>query len=201
MSEYTYATEKIDTPAGEYAIELAYDADADNPLTDWDNPGIAVKVDWHSYGGRWSNMVDTLADASDAANPIETWLNDGHDLDDIERRYKKWRAITGSPWQLFTGEDSASRSDWYRWIVLVDTRDYADPEKTARATMDDYATYARGEVTCYTVIDPSGDAMLSVGGFYSDSEALDDARKVVDYEASKRVEKTSLVGAGFVGIL
>ena len=149
MSEYTYATKKIETVAGTHTVELAVPrATLMNPLTDWDNPGMTFLVDWHSYGGRWSNAVDTLADASMHADyAIGTWLDAGHDLDDIERRYKKWRAIAGSPWQLFTGEDMASRSDWYRWLVLVDTREYSEPEKSARAMMDDYGTYARGEVT------------------------------------------------------
>lgn len=70
-----YRTETVDTPAGEYTVELHYDEDAANPLTDWDHQGMAF---WVNYGNSRYIETNTLNDADDdAANALRTWVADG----------------------------------------------------------------------------------------------------------------------------
>lgn len=198
-----YRTETIDTAAGEYVVELHYDDDAENPLTGWDHPGMTFYV---FNPGRRSDadvLTDTTSEAGAAGETLRELIYRGwSDPNGIERRYAIWRAIAGNPWVLVSGSDDASRSDHYRWYVLVDTSaDWTDPIAAARATMADYRTYAAGEVCGYVVKTPDGDAIDSCWGFYDDDEALEQGKGSAEYDARERTAAANLVGAGIVGLI
>lgn len=206
-----YRTETVETPAGEYVIELHTDQDASNPLTDWDHSGMAF---WVNYGP--SNYVETntLDEADDsAARALGEFVHIDSDQDEVVRRFNKWRAITGSPWILVAGEDSSSQSDFYRWFALVNSAGayvasdgnsyplWPDPVAAVRQDMEAYRTWAAGEVCGFVVTGPDGGDVESVWSFYSDDDALEEARDVVAADYPKRIEAANLVGSGFVGVL
>lgn len=203
-----YRTKHLDTPAGTYTVELHTDQGSENPLTSWDQTGLAFYI----VGNRDSVLLDTLNDAEGANNALRTWINAWHDVEEIERRYAKWKAITGNPWVLVTGHDFDSYQSW-GWMVLVDTsltyvasdgNSYPalpQPEQTARSTMAVYRTWAAGEVCGFVVKAPNGDDVESVWSFYDDDDALAEGTAAAMFNASQRVTASGLVGAGFVGII
>lgn len=195
-----FRTETVDTPAGTYTVELHFDEDSENPLTDWDHEGMAFYVTSVDYS-RTHAVVDTMEDADRAGDVLRQLVSD-HNQDEVERRYRKWAAITGSPWVLVTGSDSSSRSDFYRWYVLVKGIEFTpSPAFSAHATMSDYRKWAAGEVCGYVTKSPDGNVVESVWGFYDDDEALEQGNTVVKYDWQERLRKSWTVGAGFVGIV
>lgn len=215
-----YRTEYIYTSAGRYTVELHYDEDSPNPLTDWDQEGMAFYV----VGNREGVTTDTLDDAaqtltatgvsfSDApASALRTWIAQEHYVDDIERRFAKWKAITGSPWILVTGKGFNSYES-YGWMVLVNTaltyrasdgKDYPalpQPIQTVHGTMDDYQTWSDGGVVGFITKSPDDEVIESIWGFYDDDEALEQGETAAEYDAADRVDAANHAGAGFVGIV
>lgn len=207
-----YRTEKIETPAGIYTVELHYDDMDQNPLTDWDQEGMAFFV----VGSRHGEMVNTLDEVTDATgNAIRTWIADEHHVDDIQRRFALWRAITGSPWVLVTGDDY-DMDQAYGWMVLVDTSttyvasdgnsypSLPQPVGVAEATMKDFHTWVNGEVCGFVVKDPAGNDLThggSVWGFYDEADALQQGIDEAKADAAERVNAANLAGAGIVGLI
>lgn len=197
--------ESVITDAGEYIIELHQDTDAENPLTDWDNPGFAFYTT-----GRNLITNDTLDEAGDAGAFLYRLIGEDFDQNQVERRYSKWAAITGSEWMLVTGEDSSSRSDFYTWYVLVNPAvvGFAEPEdvkaKTthaAGAVMESYRKWAAGEFCGFVVNDPAGNHVDSLWSIDDEAYALEEARDIVAADVKDKLAAANLVGAGFVGIV
>jgi hypothetical protein len=203
-----YRTEQIETPAGVYTVELHPEDNPPNPLTDMDNEGMAFYV----VGNREGVETDTLNDADDAGHAVKAWISDEHHISEIERRFAKWKAITGSPWILVTGSGFNSYES-YGWMVLVNTgltyrasdgKDYPAlprPVQTAHATMNDYQTWADGGICGFITKSPSGEVIDSVWGFYDNDEALEGGKTIAECDAADRLDAANLVGAGFVGIV
>lgn len=181
---------------------------ASNPLTEWDHPGMQFHV-----SGRDSITTDTLAGiAGNALQRIVTTVDElyprGFDVDEeIMRRYAKWRAIAGSPWQLFTGsgQGDVQGHEW-DWRVLVDTTDWpGDIEAAVLSTMAEYQAWATGDVFGYVLNDPSGREIESVWGYYGFDESrqyvIDEATATARRDAEQRKNDVNLVGAGFVGLI
>lgn len=205
-------TIEVDTDAGEYVVNVYGDIDAENPLTSWDHPGMAFYVD-----GRDSITTDTLSDADrvgDVLGRIMSTVDELyprlHDVDEeTRRRYDKWRAITGSPWQLFTGSDNGNvQGHQWNWYVLIDTSEYVnnviDPGNAVRGTMQTYRAWAAGEVYGYVALSPDGSDVDSCWGFYGDDRdgyMMEQARDSIAADVAERIEKTNLVGAGIVGLI
>lgn len=203
----------VDTDAGEYRVEVSYDDSPENPLTSWDHPGMAFYVD-----GRNSITTDTLSDADRAGDVLGRIMSTVdelyprlHDVDEeTQRRYDKWRAIAGSPWQLFTGSDNGNQQGHqWNWYVLVDvtewTGEFADKiESAVRSTMESYRAWAAGEVYGYVALGPDDSDVDSCWGFYGDDRdgyMMDQARDSIAADVAERIEKTNLVGAGIVGLI
>lgn len=209
MSDEAFWTEKIETDAGEYTIELFYDKDADNPLTNWDHPGMAFLIT-----SARKTYQDTLSDAGRAGEAFVYFDDIDSDRDVIQHRFDKWRAIAGSPWILVSGS-GYDQSHWWNWSVLVDSSQWSDVDTThaaARDTMDVYQKWARGEFCGYVVTDPDGGQDDSCWGFDDDEYALSEAKSVVECAAEKRkirldneneekIVQANLIGAGIVGLI
>jgi hypothetical protein len=198
-----YRTETVDTVAGEYVIELHYDEDASNPLTDWDHPGMAF---WVNYDSSRLVETDTLDEPLDEApaRVMREFVRLDSDQDAVMNRFNKWRAITGSPWMLVAGEDLSSQSDYYRWFALVDTREDFGPdghEAAVQLTMDVYRRWAAGEFCGHVVTGPDGHEVDSCWGIDDDDYALSEARATIEADVPERVAAANRVGSGFVGVL
>lgn len=206
-----FRTETVATDAGEYVIELFYDDSAENPLTDYDHPGMAFRI----TEDRGHVVHDTLSDADSAGNALRSLMEE-HDGDELIRRYDKYRAITNTPWILVSGSGNGySQSHWWNWSVLVDMTEWpydAELIKSAKVTMDVYQTWARGEFVYYVVTDPDGEKIDSCYGIDNEDYALTEARdnvgffaelrkKLLDNEAQEKMIQANLVGAGFVGLI
>lgn len=206
-----YRTETVDTPAGTYTVELHSDEDSENPLTSWDHEGMAFYVSSVDYS-RTHAMVDTMDDADRAGDVLRQLVSE-YGQDEITRRYSKWATITDNPWTLFTGSDSASQSDFYRWYVLVDVAlvylasdgnhypSLPHPQSAARATMSDYRTWAAGEVSGYVTLSPDGAEVDSCWSFYDDDEALAEGKSSAEYDSAQRVDQAARAGAGIIGLI
>ena len=199
-----FRTEKIDTNAGTYTINLYSDYDASNPLENWDN---GVLVQYAGYGSRWDNGTDLLDDADHAAmNIVRTYLAENYRIDDIQRRYDIWQAISQSSWELITGTGSSSQSDYYRWFALVN-KDYLDsknaptPEEYAKQIMSVYRQWASGGFCGYVTTDPAGNEIDSLWDIDNDDYAIEEATENVNIDAKNRLDQSNLVGAGIVGII
>jgi hypothetical protein len=194
-------TETVDTDAGAYTVELHPDWDCPSHPLDDDDAFVAL-VEFSGYGGRWDVATDTLARADDAGTVVRALVEKfDHDDAEVGRRYLKWQALTGNPWILAMGGRNASQSEYYRYALLADSRELTDVSKSITAVMDDYQTYASGEVVGYVVKAPNGAVIDSVWGFYSWDDAIVQARDSAQYDATERVEKSNVIGAGFVGIV
>lgn len=201
MSE-PWHVEIVDTPAGPYTIELYPDWEPSlHPIGD-DNEVFAALIEYSGYGGRWDLSTDTLNSAGRAGDVLRELLdNFSHDPDAIGRRYLKWVALSGSSWILAMGGQSASQSDYYRYALLANSDELTDATQSIKNVMADYQTYASGGVMGFVARDPGGNVVESVWGFYSDEDALDEGRAVVQHDAAERAKNASLAGAGFVGIV
>lgn len=199
MSE-PYRTETVDTEAGEYTIELHYEDDPSNPLTDWDHPGMGFFV----VGNRDGEMANTLDEVRDpAGNALRTWIANEHHVTDIERRFALWRAITGSPWILVTGSGYDMR-EAYGWMALVDGREDFGPDGPVAAikvTMDTFNRAINGEFCGFIVKDPAGNDVDSLWDIDDEDYALQEARDNIAYYVNERLTAANLAGAGFIGIL
>lgn len=218
----SFRTETLATDAGEYRIELFYDEDAENPLTNWDHPGMSIRV----TAARSSVLCDIRADGDEAAvRALRTFGDVNYDVDAVTRRYDKWRAITGSPWILVTGSGNGyMQSHWWNWSVLVDESAswtdtdgevrplFMEPVKAVQDTMDVYERWARGEFIQYDVIDPDEKIVDSLSGIDDEEYALSEAKEnvgshaekrkiLLDKEAEEKIEQANLVGAGFMGLI
>ena len=195
-----YRTETIDTAAGIYTIELHQDVDpALHPLED-DCEVFAALIEYSGYGGRWDKSTDTLDSAGRSGEVLRQLLSE-YNEDDAARRYVKWATLTGSPWVLaMTGRSTVNR-EYYRMALLADSRELPQVNDAIKHVMADYFTYANGEVCGFVVKGPAGDVLESVWGYYSDEQALDEARDTIDVDVETRLERANRVGAGFVGIL
>lgn len=194
----------ITTDAGDYVLRFISDpCGAENPLTEWDHPGMEFYV-------QSGNHVTT--DTTTRATRFPGIMAEHYDdVDEITRRYAKWRAISGTPWQLFTGSGYGNcQGDQWDWYVLVDTTDwtgtYSDKiEPAVRATMAEYEAWATGDVLGYTLTGPDGDEVESCWGYYgydANREYITDiTTSRAEDDAAQRIEKSNLVGAGFVGLI
>lgn len=207
-----FLTETVDTDAGVYTIELFYDQNAENPLTNWDHTGMAFLL-----SGDRGAFHDSMSDADRAGEVLSHWrIHQGFDETQTERRFDKWRAITGSPWILVTGSGNGyDQSHWWYWSVLVDTTEFPDVDtarKAAIETMNVYEKWARGEFVMYDVTDPDGTNIDSLCDIDDDDYALSEARDSVAHDAigrkiilanmaEEKMIRANLVGAGFVGII
>jgi hypothetical protein len=209
MSE-AFDTVEVQTEAGEYVIELHPDYDSNNPLEEFDHEGIAVRIyEFNSW--RYSDLYNDFDKIGRAGHVVDHLIDQFQNDDDVERRYKKWRAISGDPHILVTGSTSIGGRDGANYAVLVDTTsDYTDPEGAARATMAEYSAWADGEVAGYVVRGPDGETVDSCWGFYPDNDSsmsneysymLEQARDYIAYDVEQRVTAANAVGAGFVGVL
>lgn len=195
-------TETIDTPAGAYTVALYPDDPCPfNPLED-DTEVFAALVEFSGYGGRWDTATDTLGAAGAAGIMVRALVEKfGDDYDAIGRRYLKWQALTRNPWILAMGGRHASQSDYYRYALLANGDLLTDPSAAIKAVMADYQTLAEGSVVGYVTTAPNGETVDSVWGFYDHDEALARGRDAAECDASERLEKTGLAGAGFIGII
>jgi hypothetical protein len=119
-----FRTEVVETDAGPYTINLFPDYDAMNPMTDWDHEGMAFYIDGH---------LDTLG-TSKAANALRTWLKDGYRREEIEQRYRLYKAMFGG-WTLVTGTGWSYPQESWTWYVLADS-EWTDPYSAANGTME-----------------------------------------------------------------
>lgn len=201
-----YHAETVETPAGEYTIELYTDYDAPNPLKDYDHDGMAFFL--YQTGDR--AFLDSLVDAGDAGTALMSIMEKlgeyrygGFDDEEVVRWYAKWRAITGSAWMLVSGSGNGNvQGDWWNWLVLVDTStDWANPVEAVRDTMADYEKWAQGRYCGFVVKDPAGNDVASLWAIDDEDYALQEARDNIAYYVNERLTAANLAGAGFIGIL
>jgi hypothetical protein len=133
MSETPWHVETVETIAGTYAIELYQDYDAQNPIDDDSEAPFAVLIEFSGNFGRWDEATNTLDSAGDAGSVVRELLDKfGHDTDAVGRRYLKWAALTGNPWILAMGGQSASQSDYYRYALLANGDELTDPTQAIK---------------------------------------------------------------------
>lgn len=195
----------IETDAGTYAVVVHLDEGRSdlNPLTEFDQTGFGYAV---FERGRYDyETMNTLT--GPAGNAVTTWLADGYDDEDIERRFSLWRAITGDQTELVTYQADADRSTWYRCLALVDyLPDYPDWDRkaSALASLKEFESWARGDVYGYVVESPSGDHVDSCWGFIGDEsrgEMVQQATDSAEADAAERVSSANVVGSGIVGLI
>jgi hypothetical protein len=196
-----YRTEKVDTPAGVYKINLYQDIEpALHPLED-DSEVFAALVEYSGYGGRWDRATDTLDSAGASGEALRKILAEHDEPEEVGRRYKKWAAIAGSPWVLAMAGRSTVNREYYRLALLANSDELPQVNQAMQHAMDDYHTYANGEICGFVVLAPSGEQVESVWGFYSDDDAISEASEYVKLDAAERVQQANLVGAGIVGLV
>lgn len=208
-------THDIETTAGTYVVTTGFDDYCDtNPRRDHDHS--ATELYAVGYGG--AEYVDELSGKAGAAAKrfidLYAYAGNGDRFSDVERAYRKWVAITGSPVRLFTGTSRGfSQSAWHDWYMLVDTdvmqreRYGVSAEELADTEAREYAAWAFGDVAFYTVESPDGAKIDQCYGFIGylefnlESMMMDQARIAIKHDVEQRAEQASLVGAGFVGLI
>lgn len=198
----------------DYRVSVRHDEDAQNPRDDYDHPATQFFVTSYTYS-RWDTYVDELSgDAGDALRHFlipSQYSDDRRSAEDVERRFKKWRAITGSPAVLVTGSDhgyvQGAEHDWY---ALVDTdvltRDGygCTPEHVAKIEADEYAAYAYGDV--FGVVVTLSGTEIDDGALWGIVDRHGDyvrevATELIDSHEKFLVDQANRAGAGFVGVL
>ncbi|ASR77193.1 hypothetical protein KIV66_gp86 [Mycobacterium phage MyraDee] len=199
----SFETNTIETPAGEYTLNLHYDdtGGIGNPLEEFDHEGMGFAL---YEGGRYQSMNTLDGPAGDV---VQTWLDHGYDDEDIERRFALWQAITGDRSVLVTTEISSDRSTWYRALAVVGYDDRFpewDRKAALLSTLREFESWARGEVYGYTVQGPDGEHVDSCWGFIGDDSQdymIEQARDHIDWDAKERLKQANRVGSGFISII
>ncbi|MEU2042742.1 hypothetical protein [Nocardia niwae] len=90
-----------------------------------------------------------------------------NDADTVERRYRRWRAITGSPFGLFTASRYVHpiQSGWAEWFTLAESEDAAQREIT------EYATWLGGGVFTCVVTGPDSTVVGTCSDLYDTTAA------------------------------
>ncbi|WP_433206906.1 hypothetical protein ACQP1G_20900 [Nocardia sp. CA-107356] len=190
---HRFEPEHVDVGGGRsYTVEFPYDLDADSPRI-CNNTILVV-----NRGG------DVSRDEADDRSTLEAhallhfldevgWSR----LDQIERRFNIWRAITGSSFQLFTGSDyaTAHQSDWFHYLMLAESA--ADAEGDLAVCR----TWLGGEVFGWVLLSPNGERVESCFGYYTIEPAEQDWRATLETAEKEAIQEASIVGAGFVGLM
>lgn len=191
----------------EYRVSVHHDDDAQNPRDNYDHPATQFFV----TAGLHDDYVDELSGDAGSALAVLIDRCGRSNSDDVERRFKKWRAITGSPVVLVTGSNHGYvQGAYHDWYALVDTdvltRDGygCTPEHVAKIEADEYAAYAYGDVfgvvvtlsgneiddgALWGIVDRHGDYVREV------------ATELIDSHEKFLIDQAQLAGAGFVGVL
>lgn len=195
----TITVETIETDAGVYELEFISDPyGASNPLVEFDHEGMQFYV---------SDGTCTLIGS--AGKALATLIGEySDDVDGLERRYSKWRAIAASPWQLFTGSGyGSSQGHQWDWYVLVDvTGEHTSRiELAVLSTMAEYEAWETGDVFGYVLRDPSGSEIDACWGYYGYQRereyVISMATALARDDAAEKKKESNSVGAGFVGLI
>lgn len=201
-------TANIDTKAGTYTLEYHADDNAEQPFND----GFTIVTD----GGR--NYIDIREGDTDS-DPARTVIDaittnansDNHWYWELRSgaaivRYLKLKGYNGvqlvQPGAYYAVTPTADRGGVYGVAWAPD--DATDPDAYTLANLKDWRSWANGEVYGWRLLDPAGDEVQSVWGYYGDGEwdyMRQEATGYAEYDADERVKKANLVGAGFVGIV
>lgn len=184
----------------EYTIELFPDLDAESPRS-FDGKLTMLEV-------RTSFGSLDLGELEGSAGRALAHFIDNYGGDDIESAFRRWVAITGSDWRLFTGtRHGYSQGDWFDWFALIDTGDLrqimpdADPAEIVKQEIDTYATWKFGDVIGYVVKDSSGEIVDSCSGFYSEADARANWIEAIDWHYHDLEDQANIKAAGFVGVI
>lgn len=203
-----FESDTIDTPAGQYVVRYVSD-EAENPLTEYGHPDMQFYVSGFDSITTDTLSTDRQTTAGRAGSALTSFID--HDDDDVTRRFAKWRAISGSPIQLFTGSGYGNmQGDQWDWYVLVDARAWtgefaARIEPAVLSTMAEYEAWATGDVFGWMLVDPAGNDVASVWGYYGFDEnrdyVLSEATAAAEHHATDATNRANLVGSGFIDII
>lgn len=190
---HRFEPQHIDAGNGRsYTVEFPYDLDAESPRIC--NDTILVV----NRGG------DVSRDEAHGSSTLEArallnFLDEvgWSQLDQIERRFNKWRAIAHSSFQVFTGSGYATshQSDWFHYLML------AESATDAECDLALYRTWLGGEVFGWVLLAPNGEHISSDFGYYATELAEQDWRAALDAAEEEAVRQANVAGAGFVGLV
>ena len=202
-------TTTIETPAGEYTLEIHYDEVADQPY----NEGFILVTNGQSRYG-----YDSRIDISHGEDPLMEQVKYA-----LSNSYNEYHHVSGAAlvrWLQLHGRrgvtlvhvpsdytpdtPSTDRSERIYGVAWAPD-DATDPDAYVKSALAEWTAWARGEVFGWKLIDPSGDEVESVWGYYEipgEREYVEqEATELAQHDAQQRVDAANTAGAGFVGIL
>ena len=196
-------TETIETVAGDYTVEWVAEDYAEQPY----DYGWTLYV--HTERSRGGSIDVTDAEEKNAVPDIvQAQFGERYDFEKRSgHAILRYLSLLGLRARLVDAD--------YR---LVDDIEHADgvviapsdiPPEHVEKSFDDFLetwrAWAEGDVFGWRVLDPGGNEIDSVWGYYGycreRAYTLSEARAAAEYDARERLGKSNLVGAGFIELI
>jgi len=213
-----YRTDKIDTPTGEYTIELHYD---DGPEQPYDEGfGLALVGDRRHCDlntGEHSDEILSLIRYHSRENAYNGNIYDSEIRSAAAiARYLRvkygLKGIREIDHDFHVSEPSSDRGEAIHGLAWAPD-DATDPYKYTDNAIKEWRAWANGEVYGFIVSGPDDEHVDSCWGFYGDEEyMLEIAHDGINTDVETRLETAERitqerliaanhVGAGFIGII
>lgn len=211
MHDHSFASQTIETEAGEYQVRWYTDDSAEQPHDE----GFTLAVNGSDPYG-YSDRIDI--EHGDA--PPWVWdvlrTSGRHRQDSWEYelrsgaalvRYltlKGFKGVTLVTGDYYPVEASADRSERVHGVAWAPD-DVTDPTEYVKSALEPWRSWASGDVFGWELTGPGGDNVDGCWGFYGFHREMEltlaEARHAAEYDAAQRTELAGQVGAGFVGII
>jgi len=170
-----------------YRVDVFYDPAPENPRQMFP-PDDTLLVQFSTRYAQPDGPDSRTDLIIDAWNRGTSWNTRGavhHDTELVERYARAFLDAEACEWW------DDPRSDSRILGIVFRGSDYTEPEKAIKAIVEEYAAYAQGDVYYFTVYNPNGEIVESLGGFYGDDglESLRDHAASIIYADRARIHR------------
>jgi hypothetical protein len=201
---YPFDTDTIHTAAGDYVLDYCHDENADQPYDE----GFTLLTNGESHYGHDSRIDIEDGDKTDPVvrTVIQALSNSFHRFDHVSGaailRYVRLAGKQGATLVDFDYtpvEPSLDRENRVYGVAWAPD-DAHDHDRYTRLSLQQWHAWAEGETFGWKLIDPSGNEVESVWGYF-DTEGerayiLEEARNLAQADAEQRIANANLAGAG-----